>query len=335
MKIGQDFIGREPFVFYLGDNMVVGGIERYRDEFLARKSNCHLALARVRDPERFGVPEIAGDRIVSVVEKPKVPKSQFAVTGIYFYDESVFEAVHNIQPSARGELEISDAHDYLIRHGKRVTFSEITGWWKDTGLPDDLLEANRLVLDHMEPAQAEGVRIEGDSQVVGRVVLQRGARIVAEQRPRPGHHRREHGHREFVHRPVHLDLPRLPGRAQRGGIQHRPGELPHREHRRPHRGQPARVRLATDPRARQAAHAPLRRRRPGHHRDRVSLAIVHFRVYELVSITHGTGIPRFRENENPEQGNNTAHSATQLRHAPVAAPALIVIPAKAGIRFNL
>ncbi|MGO8702528.1 MAG: glucose-1-phosphate thymidylyltransferase [Candidatus Brocadiia bacterium] len=178
VKIGQPFIGREPFVFYLGDNMVVGGIERFRDEFLARKSNCHLALARVHDPERFGVPEIAGDRIISIQEKPKAPKSQFAVTGIYFYDESVFEAVHHIQPSARGELEISDAHDYLIKHGKRVTFSEITGWWKDTGLPDDLLEANRLVLDHAEPAQAEGVRIEGGSQVVGRVILQRGARIV-------------------------------------------------------------------------------------------------------------------------------------------------------------
>ena len=178
VRIGQEFIGAEPFVFYLGDNMVVGGIRRYLEEFLARGSNCHLALARVRDPERFGVPEIVGDRIVSVVEKPQVPKSRFAVAGIYFYDSSIFEAVHNIRPSARGELEISDAHEYLLRHGKRVTFSEITGWWKDTGLPDDLLEANRLVLDHMEAKQAEDVRIEGGAQVVGRVVLERGARIV-------------------------------------------------------------------------------------------------------------------------------------------------------------
>ena len=211
VKIGQDFIGREPFVFYLGDNMVVGGIERFRDEFLARKSNCHLALARVRDPERFGVPEIVGDRIVSVQEKPKAPKSQFAVTGIYFYDESIFEAVHNIKPSARGELEISDAHDYLIRHGKRVTFSEITGWWKDTGLPDDLLEANRLVLDHVEPVAGGGRADRG--RFAGRRPRGPAARRAdrREQHPRPGHHRREHGHREFVHRPVHLDLPRLQG----------------------------------------------------------------------------------------------------------------------------
>jgi len=179
VKISRGFLGDEPFIFYLGDNMVVGGVKRFLDEFRARKSNCHLTLARVRDPERFGVPEIVGDRIVSVEEKPQVPKSQFAVAGIYFYDTSIFEAVANIRPSARGELEISDAHQYLLDHGKRVTFSEITGWWKDTGLPDDLLEANRLILDHMEPSRAEDARTEGDSQIVGRVILQRGARIIA------------------------------------------------------------------------------------------------------------------------------------------------------------
>jgi len=177
IKVSQDFIGDEPFVFYLGDNMVVGGIKRFAEEFAERKSNCHLTLARVKDPERFGVPEIRDGRIVSVEEKPKHPKSSYAVSGIYFYDSSIFEAVNNIAPGARGELEISDAHQYLLDHDKRVTFSEITGWWKDTGLPEDLLEANRLILDHIPDAPADG-HVDETSHVVGRVVVQRGARVV-------------------------------------------------------------------------------------------------------------------------------------------------------------
>ena len=178
VKISQEFLEGEPFVFYLGDNMVVGGIKRFLDEFHARKSNCHLTLALVKDPERFGVPEIQGDRIVAIEEKPRRPKSSFAVAGIYFYDGAIFEAVNAIRPSARGELEISDAHQYLIDKGYQVSFSEITGWWKDTGLPEDLLEANRLVLDHAEAARHETAEVDAASRVVGRVILQEGARIV-------------------------------------------------------------------------------------------------------------------------------------------------------------
>jgi len=169
--IAQDFLGREPFVFYLGDNIIVGGIRRFVDEFNAAAPNCHLVLARVKDPERFGVPEIRNGRIVCVEEKPRNPKSDFAVTGIYLYDHHIFEAVRNIRPSARGELEISDAHQYLIEKGYEVTYSEITGWWKDTGKPDDLLEANRLVLDNLQTSIASPVGT--DSQVVGRVVIGR------------------------------------------------------------------------------------------------------------------------------------------------------------------
>lgn len=178
VKISRDFIGDEPFVFYLGDNMVVGGIKRFVEEFKRNGSNCHLTLARVKDPERFGVPKIVGNRIVGIEEKPKKPASDYAVAGIYLYDSSIFEAVEKLKPSKRGELEISDAHQYLIDHGKSISFSEITGWWKDTGLPDDLLEANRLILDHVEPSQAENVSVEGDSTLVGRIVLEDGARIV-------------------------------------------------------------------------------------------------------------------------------------------------------------
>ena len=175
VKISQDFIGDEPFVFYLGDNMIVGGLKKFIEVFKREKSNCHLTLAKVRDPERFGVPEIVGNRIVSIEEKPKNPKSQFAVSGIYFYDKHIFEAVNNIQPSARGELEISDAHQYLIDHGYKITFSEITGWWKDTGKPEDILEANRLILEHTE-SRIDGF-VDNESVVTGNVVLDEGAEV--------------------------------------------------------------------------------------------------------------------------------------------------------------
>jgi len=175
VKISQNFIGDDTFIFYLGDNIVVGGIKRFIDEFEQAASNCHLTLAAVKDPERFGVPEIKNNRIVKVEEKPTHPKSQYAVAGIYLYDSSIFEAVNNIKPSARGELEISDAHQYLLDKGLHVSYSEITGWWKDTGKPQDLLEANRLVLENIE-MKDEGT-IEGDSTITGNAIIEKGTQI--------------------------------------------------------------------------------------------------------------------------------------------------------------
>ncbi len=176
VKISQDFIGDEPFIFYLGDNMVVGGLQRFVEAFEKSGTNCHLTLARVQDPERFGVPEIKNGRIVRIEEKPQHPKSHFAVSGIYIYDSAIFEAVNNIEPSARGELEISDAHQYLLDHGYTISYSEITGWWKDTGKPYDLLEANRLILDNQERF-IEGLANE-NSIVSGKVKLAKGAKII-------------------------------------------------------------------------------------------------------------------------------------------------------------
>ena len=176
VALAEEFMGDEPFIFYLGDNMVVGGVKRYIDEFTRSKFNCFLTLARVKDPERFGVPEIVGGRIVGVEEKPAHPKSSYAVAGIYLYDRHIFEAVKSITPSARGELEISDAHQYLIGHGYTVGYAEITGWWKDTGKPTDLLEANRLVLDNLTPHVAG--EVDDRSTVAGKVVIEEGARVV-------------------------------------------------------------------------------------------------------------------------------------------------------------
>ena len=175
VKIAQPFIGDENFIFYLGDNILVGGIRKFIDEFESNGSNCHLVLSKVSDPERFGVPEIEGDKIIGVEEKPTEPKSSFAVTGIYLYDSSIFEAVNNIEPSARGELEISDAHQYLLDNGRNVTFSEITGWWKDTGKASDLLEANRLVLDNLQEERNGTVE---NSNVTGRVSIGEGSKVI-------------------------------------------------------------------------------------------------------------------------------------------------------------
>lgn len=176
IQAAEAFLRHEPFVFFLGDNVVVGGIRQFVERFQARKDHCHLVLARVRDPQRFGVAEVRGDRIVRVVEKPAQPPSDYAVTGIYVYDTPIFEAVHAIRPSARGELEISDAHQYLLEHGYQVGFSEITGWWKDTGKPSDLLEANRLVLDNITP-DIRGT-VDAHSSIVGKVIVERGARVT-------------------------------------------------------------------------------------------------------------------------------------------------------------
>jgi len=180
IKVSEDFLRGSPFVFYLGDNILLGGIQRFIDEFFKNKYNCQLVLAKVKNPQRFGVAYIKGGRVIKTIEKPNKPKSPFAVTGIYIYDDSIFEAVNNIAPSPRGELEISDAHQYLINNGFAVGYSEITGWWNDTGKPEDLLEANRLILDRM----IDGIdpKIKGDvdntSDIVGRVIVEEGAKVI-------------------------------------------------------------------------------------------------------------------------------------------------------------
>jgi glucose-1-phosphate thymidylyltransferase len=176
VALAEPFIGKEKFVFYLGDNMIVTGLKQFIEKFEKEKCNCLLTLARVKDPERFGVPEIKDGRIVRVEEKPKKPKSEYAVAGIYFYDQHIFEAVRSLKPSGRGELEISDAHQYLLDHGLKVGYAEITGWWKDTGKPTDLLEANRLVLDNITQ-RIEG-KVDQNSDVAGKVAVEKGARIV-------------------------------------------------------------------------------------------------------------------------------------------------------------
>ena len=168
VKISQSFIGDENFIFYLGDNILVGGVKPFINDFNEMNSNCHLVLSQVLDPNRFGVAEVIKNSIISIEEKPISPKSDLAVTGIYIYDSNIFEAVNNIAPSKRGELEISDAHQYLIENDFDITYSEITGWWKDTGQPSDLLDANRLVLDNIQGDNNGSIR---SSSISGEVSI--------------------------------------------------------------------------------------------------------------------------------------------------------------------
>ena len=175
IKNAKDFLGDSPFLFYLGDNIISADLNEFVDEFLNKKLSCFLALSKVKDPERFGVPVIEGDKIIRVEEKPEKPASNFAVTGLYMYDKNVIEAVENIKPSARGELEISDANTYLIDKGLDVGFKEITGWWKDTGKPSDLLDGNRLLLEQIHP-DIKG-EIDAEADVSGKVILGEGSVI--------------------------------------------------------------------------------------------------------------------------------------------------------------
>ncbi len=179
LKMARPFLGDEDFIFYLGDNIILGSIVGFVDKFRDERPNGLLALSEVKDPQRFGVPELKDGRIVRVDEKPEEPKSNFAVTGIYVYDANVHKAVDAIEPSARGEYEISDVHTWLIEHGYEVGFQEITGWWKDTGKPEDLLEGNQLLLAEMTRDQAtiEG-QVGEDAIIHGRVKIGAGTVIA-------------------------------------------------------------------------------------------------------------------------------------------------------------
>lgn len=152
VKIAEPFIAGEPFVMYLGDNLIANGISRFVADFEAGDSNAQILLAHVPNANQFGVAELGADgSVVRLVEKPLDPASDLALVGVYLFDSSVFEAVNAIQPSARGELEITDAIQWLVDSGYTVRPYVIDGWWKDTGKLDDMLEANRIMLDAMQP----------------------------------------------------------------------------------------------------------------------------------------------------------------------------------------
>lgn len=177
VKISQDFLGDDRFVMFLGDNVIQGGICSLIREFSESDWNAQVVLTEVSHPERYGVAELDGEgNLVRLVEKPKIPPSNLALVGIYMFDAHIFEAVNAIRPSWRGELEITDAIQWLIDHGYRVRPHIHRGWWIDTGEADEMLEANSLVLEEMTP-RVEGY-VDRDSEVDSRVTIERGAEII-------------------------------------------------------------------------------------------------------------------------------------------------------------
>lgn len=176
VKTAQDFIGEDSFVMYLGDNLIRDGITDLVERFNREKPNSQILLAHVPNPREFGVAELDGHRIVRLVEKPKEPKSDLALVGVYMFDKTVFDAVDNIKPSWRGELEITDAIQYLVDSGRTVNAHIISGWWKDTGKLEDMLEANRIVLgDIVSGVDGE---VDADSVLHGQVCIGRGTKVV-------------------------------------------------------------------------------------------------------------------------------------------------------------
>ena len=176
--VSREFLGDDDFVMYLGDNFIVGGITPLVEEFRAARPDAHIMLTAVADPRQFGVAELDGSgQLVSLEEKPAAPKSDLALVGVYLFTRAVHEAVAQLAPSGRGELEITEAIQWLVTNGRKVTSTVISGYWKDTGNVADMLEVNRTVLEGIEPA-IHGTVDEG-TELIGRVVVEPGASVRA------------------------------------------------------------------------------------------------------------------------------------------------------------
>src|SRR5215467_12267325 len=174
--IARDFLGDDPFVMYLGDNFIVGGIAALVDEFTSARPDAQIMLTKVPDPRQFGVAELGGaGEVIALEEKPKQPKSDLALVGVYIFTAAIHEAVRHLKPSWRGELEITEAIQWLLDNDRKVRSTIITGYWKDTGNVADMLEVNRMVLEGVEP-RVHG-SVDDASELIGRVVIEAGAQV--------------------------------------------------------------------------------------------------------------------------------------------------------------
>lgn len=172
VKISEGFLGDESFVMYLGDNILKSGIKSLVKEFKEKKPNSLILLTEVPDPRLFGVAELKDGKVVRLVEKPKKPMSNLALVGVYMFDFHVFEAINAIKPSWRNELEITDSIQYLVDHGYKVHPHLVSGWWKDTGKIEDILEANRLILESIV-GKIQG-KVDEASKINGQVIIEEG-----------------------------------------------------------------------------------------------------------------------------------------------------------------
>lgn len=178
VKTAQPFLGDSPFIMYLGDNLIQDELIPFLDCFQKQQLDALILLRSVSNPTAFGVAKVdEKGRVLELIEKPKVPPSNLALVGIYFFGNSVHNAIASIQPSARGELEITDAIQELINQGKSVEALQLQHWWLDTGKKDDLLEANRIILDTRLNIAIDG-NVDENSQVIGRVKIGEGSQII-------------------------------------------------------------------------------------------------------------------------------------------------------------
>ena len=178
VKVAQPFLGDSPFIMYLGDNLIESQLNSFVEHFKQQQLDGLILLRTVANPTAFGVAVVDDQgRVLQLVEKPKVPPSNLALVGVYFFDKTIHEAIAQIEPSARGELEITDAIQQLIHNQKKVEACHLEGWWLDTGKKDDLLSANQIILDSCMAYNVEG-EVDENSQILGRVKIGKGTKLV-------------------------------------------------------------------------------------------------------------------------------------------------------------
>mgnify|MGYP006287448863 FL=1 len=177
VKVARQFLQEDSFLMFLGDNLLKNSICPYRKQFEQGHNQAFVLLTHVDNPQQFGIVVLKNNKIVRMVEKPENPPTDLALIGVYFFDKTIHQAIDQIQPSARGELEITDAIQWLIDHQYIVETDVIDGWWKDTGKPADIIEANRLILEDIH-RDIHLAMIDDQSQVFGRVKLAKGVEII-------------------------------------------------------------------------------------------------------------------------------------------------------------
>lgn len=175
IRLCKDFIGNDRFIVYLGDNVLRKDLVDYTKKFQDSRADAMILLCEVDEPQRFGIAELDGKKIKKIMEKPKNPPSNLAVIGIYFLSPKIFDVIDRLKPSWRGELEITEALQLLMDEGNTITYDTVTGWWKDTGTPEDIIHANKLVLDSI--GTENQFLIDNDAQINNQIVIGQGTTI--------------------------------------------------------------------------------------------------------------------------------------------------------------
>ena len=182
VSLCKDFVGNEKFIVFLGDNIIQRSISEYLLKFKNSNADASLLLCEVSNPSQFGIAEIENEKIIKIIEKPKNPSSNLAVTGIYFLTPHIFSVIEKLKPSWRNELEIADALQILVEDNRNVIFEKITEFWKDTGTPNDIIEANKILLNNLPTEfygeKEEGVIMEGKIIVGHGTIIKTGVKIV-------------------------------------------------------------------------------------------------------------------------------------------------------------